>query len=167
VVILGRGGAGKSTLARQLAEATGLPVVELDTLFWQPGLVAADAQWAARQRELVKPGAWILDGDLGPYDDGLDIRLRAADTVIVLDLAFYRCAWRTVRRGRERADYWRWVWAYRRHSLPKVMQAVTAAAPHAKVYVLRSPAMVRRFVAGQRSRPPVTGKQPSASELNG
>ena len=40
MVILGRGGAGKSTLARRLGEVTGLPVVELDTLFWQAGLSA-------------------------------------------------------------------------------------------------------------------------------
>ena len=35
VVILGRGGAGKSTLAVRLGAATGLPVVELDKHFWR------------------------------------------------------------------------------------------------------------------------------------
>jgi adenylate kinase family enzyme len=151
VVILGRGGAGKSALARQLSEMTGLPVVELDTLFWQPGLAAADPDWwAASQRELVQRDAWILDGDLGPRDDGLEVRLRAADTIIVLDFAFPRCAWQTVRRGRERTDYWRWVWAYRRRSLPTVMQAVITDAPHAKVFVLRNPSMVQRYVAEVR-----------------
>ena len=69
VVILGRGGAGKSTLARRLGAATGLAVTELDALFWPPGLAAMDdASWAACQRELVQREAWILDGDLGPYD---------------------------------------------------------------------------------------------------
>ena len=148
VVILGRGGAGKSTLARRLGGVTGLPMVELDTLFWLPGLAPADpGTWAARQRELVQRDTWILDGDLGPYDAALDARLRAADTVVVLDLAFWRCAWRTIRRGREQGGYWRWVWKYRRKSLPEVMQAITANAPHAQVYVLRSPGMTRRFLA--------------------
>jgi hypothetical protein len=155
VVILGRGGAGKSALARQLGEASGLPVAELDTLFWQPGPTAADpVQWAECQRELVLREAWILDGDLGPYDSALDVRLRAADTVIVLDFTFVRCAWRTVLRGRERADYWRWVWTYRRRGLPRVMQAIRQGAPHAKLYVLRNPRAVRRFVAEIRQ---VTG----------
>lgn len=146
-MILGRGGGGKSSLARQLGQVTGIPVIELDTVFWQAGLVAADpARWAACQRQLVQRDAWIVDGDLGDYDDALHVRLRAADTVIVLDVAFLRCAWRTLRRGRERSDYWRWIWAYRRRSLPKVMQAITADAPHAKIYVLPNPSMVRRFV---------------------
>jgi adenylate kinase family enzyme len=153
VVILGRGGAGKSVLARHLGVVTGLPVVELDALFWQPGPAAANpAEWAARQRELVSRGAWILDGDLGPHDGALGARLRAADTVIVLDFSFWRCAWRSVRRGRERAAYWRWVWAYRRRSLPKVMHAIAVNAPHAKVYMLRNPAMARRFVQANRPR---------------
>jgi len=33
VVILGRGGAGKSTLAREISGRTGLPEAELDELF--------------------------------------------------------------------------------------------------------------------------------------
>ena len=39
ILIIGCGGAGKSTLARQLGERTGLPVVHLDQLFWHPGWV--------------------------------------------------------------------------------------------------------------------------------
>ena len=49
-MILGRGAAGKSTLARQLGDLTGLPVIELDTMFWQPGLslpfnLSASRRW--------------------------------------------------------------------------------------------------------------------------
>jgi adenylate kinase family enzyme len=99
-VILGPGAAGKSTLAASLGEITGLPVIELDKRFWRAGLAAASpAQWAAIQRELVQQEAWIMDGDLGPYD-ALELRLRAADTVIFLDFSRVRCAWRAVRRSR-------------------------------------------------------------------
>ncbi|WP_406315136.1 hypothetical protein OHA77_00185 [Streptosporangium sp. NBC_01639] len=146
VVILGRGGAGKSTLARRLGDVAKLPVIELDTLFWEPGLTATDpGRWAARQQELVQQDAWILDGDLGPYD-ALDVRLRRADTIIVLDFFFPRCAWRAIRRGRERADFWRWVWAYRRRSLPRVMRAIATHAPHADTHLLRDPRAVRHFL---------------------
>lgn len=149
VVILGRGGAGKSTFARRLGDVTKLPVIELDALFWEPDLTAtAPDRWAARQQELVRRDAWILDGDLGPYDSALDVRLRAADTIVVLDFSFPRCAWRAIRRGRERADFWHWVWAYRRRSLPRITQAITAYAPHADTHLLRNPRAVRRFLAG-------------------
>ena len=71
VVILGRGGAGKSTLAQDLSRRIGLPVAELDALFRRPGpsgpTPAEPAAWTARQRELVQRRAWIIDGDLGPY----------------------------------------------------------------------------------------------------
>jgi hypothetical protein len=113
VVILGRGGAGRSTLAQDLSRRIGVPAAELDALFWRPGpngpIPAEPAAWTAQQRELVQGSAWIIDGDLGPYDRDLGLRLHAADTVIVLDVGFLRCAWRTLRRGREQAEYWRWV----------------------------------------------------------
>lgn len=151
VVILGRGGAGKSTLARRLGAVTGLPVTELDALFWQPGLTPADpARWRARQHELLLRDAWILDGDLGHYDSALGERLRAADTVIVLNFGLLRCAWRTLRRGRERADYWQWVRAYRRQSLPAIIRAVRRDAPQARLYVLRHPRTASRLLARTR-----------------
>jgi len=40
VVVIGPGASGKSTLAVELGEVTGLPVIELDKLFWRAGLVA-------------------------------------------------------------------------------------------------------------------------------
>jgi adenylate kinase family enzyme len=156
VAVLGRGGAGKSVLARRLGQATGLPVTELDTLFWQHGLTTPDpARWAERQRDLARGDAWILDGDLGPYDHALAERLRSADTVILLDFGLLRCTWRTLRRGQERADYWRWMLGYRRRSLPAVMQAVRTHAPQATVRRLRNPRQVRRFLAA-------TGRQRAA-----
>ena len=41
VLVLGSSGSGKSTFARKLGEITGLPVVHLDQLFWEPGWVQA------------------------------------------------------------------------------------------------------------------------------
>ncbi|MFP5225212.1 MAG: hypothetical protein ACLGH3_06640, partial [Actinomycetota bacterium] len=39
VLVLGGTGAGKSTFARRLGVATGLPVVHLDLLWWRPGWI--------------------------------------------------------------------------------------------------------------------------------
>jgi hypothetical protein len=116
VIVVGPGAAGKTTLAARLAEITGLSLIELDKLFWRPGLAATPpGEWAAIQRKLAARESWIMDGDLGPYDV-VDVRLQAADTVVFLDFAPLRCAWRAIRRSRERADFWRWLLSYRSQS---------------------------------------------------
>ena len=84
VVILGPGGGGKSTFAAQLAETSGLPLVELDPIFWGVGSAVSPSEWTALQEDLVSRDTWVLDGDLGQYDV-VEPRLRAADTIIVLD----------------------------------------------------------------------------------
>jgi hypothetical protein len=53
-----------------------------------------------------------MDGDLGLYDV-VEIRLRAAGTVLFLDFSLVRWACRAIRRSRERADFWWWLLAYR------------------------------------------------------
>ena len=154
VVILGRGASGKSTLARLLGEITGLPVIELDKVFWRPGLVATPRdQWVVVQEKLVAKNGWIMDGDLGHYD-AVEVRLRAADTIIFLDFSLVRCAWRAVRRSRERADFWRWLLTYRCQSRPFLRQAIAKHAASAELRVLRDPEALRQFVAdvGHESR---------------
>lgn len=147
VVVLGRGGAGKSTTATHLGERTGLPVIELDTIFWQPGLAATPrGEWIKRQRELCAAQRWIMDGDLGPYD-ALDERLGRADTVLILDFSLVRCAWQALRRSRERADFWWWLLTWRRRYRPAILVAVTKFAPAATVHVLRTPRHLQRFLA--------------------
>jgi adenylate kinase family enzyme len=158
IVILGRGGAGKSTLAARLGAGLDLPVIELDEHFWAPDLTPTpNDQWLKTQDRLIGGERWIIDGDLGPYDI-LDVRLRAADTVVVLDFPLWRCAWRALRRSRENLDFWRWLTRYRRRSLPVVMAAVAANAGHARLHLLRDPRAVERFAnhamgPGRRTSP--------------
>jgi adenylate kinase family enzyme len=148
VVVLGRGASGKSTLARQLSELTALPLIELDKVFWRAGLLATPRdEWVSLQEKLVATEGWIMDGDLGPYD-AVEVRLRAADTIILLDFSLIRCAWRAALRSRERADFWRWLVAYRFRSRPILMRAIANHAAAANLQVLRGPRALRQFVAG-------------------
>jgi hypothetical protein len=122
-------------------------VIELDKLFWQPGLVETPRdQWVELQQKLVGESEWIMDGDLGPYD-AIEARLRAADTIILLDFSLIRCAWRAVWRSQERLDFWLWLLRYRRQSRPLLMKAISSHAPSATIHILRNPEAVRRFVA--------------------
>lgn len=153
VVILGRGASGKSTLAARLGEITGLAVIELDKLFWQPGLVATPRdEWVQLQQKLAAQEKWIMDGDLGPYDS-LEPRLRAADTILFLDFSLLRCALRALRRSRERADFWRWLISYRRRSRPTLMHAIATHAPNANLHIFRNPAALKMFVARLAAAP--------------
>jgi adenylate kinase family enzyme len=146
VLIIGPGASGKSTLARRLGEITGLRVIELDTVFWQPGLAETPRdRWVQLQEGLVRENEWIMDGDLGPYD-AVEVRLSAADTIVFLDFALVRCAWRAIRRSRERLDFWLWLFRYRNQSRPFLMKAIRAHAPTATVHVLRNPYEVRQFI---------------------
>jgi len=146
VVIFGRAASGKSSLARTLGELTGLPVIELDKVFWQPDLQSLPPnQWASIQNRLIQDPAWIMDGDLGPYDV-VDPRLRAADTIIFLDFPLVICAWRAIRRSRERIDFWQWLIAYRRKYRKALIQAFAHHAPTATLYRLQSPKAVGQFI---------------------
>jgi adenylate kinase family enzyme len=152
VVVLGRGAAGKSTFANRLGRIGGLPVIALDDWFWQPGLMPLpEDRWVEVQERLAGRDRWIMDGDLGPYDV-LRPRLEAADTAIVLDFSLARCAWRALRRARERADFWRSLAVYRRRRLPAVLAAIETHARHAEVHVLRNPRDVEAL-AVQVARP--------------
>ena len=139
VIVVGPGAAGKSTLAARLGEITRLPVIELDKLFWRPGLAPTPREeWAAIHRQLATRESWIMDGDLGPYDV-LNIRLHAADAIVFPDFSPFRCAWRAIRWSPERADFWKWLLLYRHRSRPVLRQAIAARAGDAAVYVQPTP----------------------------
>jgi adenylate kinase family enzyme len=123
-----------------------LEVIELDKLFWQPGTLPTPLkQWADIQQELVERPTWIMDGDLGPYDV-IALRLRSADTVIVLDTSRWRCTWRALRRSRERADFWKWLWTWRRRHWPQLQTAIAIEAPQANVVVVHGHRAIQRLV---------------------
>ena len=147
VVILGPGASGKSTLAQRLGSITGLPVIELDKIFWKPGLVPTPRQeWEKIQSALAERSCWIMDGDLGPYDV-VEVRLAAADAVVFLDFSVLRCTWRALHRSYERLDFWLWLIRFRRHSRPLLMRAIAEHAANAKLYIIRTPAALSRFTA--------------------
>ena len=168
VAIIGPGGAGKSTLARQLGEKTGLPVVHLDSVYWNAGWVETPKEvWAQTVRELTERGAWITDGNFGGT---MNLRLAAADTIIFLDLPRVVCIMRVLRRflkyrHQSRPDmapgcpekldfvFLKWIWNYRRDRRPGILKRISEHATQARLVHLRTPAQVRRFLNGLTLNP--------------
>ncbi len=54
IAIIGCGGAGKSTLARELGKILDLPVVHLDRVYWKPGWEPTPREaFVAEQRKIM------------------------------------------------------------------------------------------------------------------
>lgn len=97
IVVTGLAGSGKSTLAIAFADKTGLPLIHLDLAFWKPGWVApSEAEWRRKQHVVLAGDTWIADGN---YHETLDLRIGRADTVVVLDMPWWLCSARALRRG--------------------------------------------------------------------
>ena len=158
VLIVGAGGVGKSTLARELGRRTGLPIVHLDREYWRPGWVATpDDEWRHRVGELIAADVWIMDGN---YGGTMELRAGACDTLIFLDLPTPRSLFGIMRRRFTRAappqaegcpdrldsEFLHWVASYRRQTRPKVL--AMASAPHSWTFVhLQSRRAMRAFLA--------------------
>ena len=160
ILIIGCGGAGKSTLARQLGKLTGLPVVHLDKLFWHPGWVEStkeeiDAKIAAA---LDEP-QWIMDGN---YNRTLPLRIRKCDAVIYLDFSRFACLMGVAKRvlttygtvrpdmadgcpERFDLDFLRWVWNFNKNKREQYYRLLNEAEG-VETIVLKNRRAVRKFL---------------------
>ena len=163
VVVTGLAGSGKSTFSLAVAARTGLPVIHLDLSFWKPGWVApSETEWRETQRGVLAGDAWIADGN---YHETLDLRLERADTVVVLDMPWWRCSGRALLRGFQMpaqlpdgCHYPRWmrlrdewrlagrIWRQRRSEPAREREIISMCGQHATRYVLRSKRAVSDFL---------------------
>ncbi len=168
IMIIGCGGAGKSTLARALGEKLHIPVVHMDKLWWRPGWVETareefDKLLAA---ELEKP-QWIMDGN---FDRTIPQRVAKCDTIIYLDFSRLACLWGVCKRilttyGRVRPDmgegcperidfeFLKWVWDFNKNKREKNYSLLNEAT-HAQTIVLKNRRMVRKFLKSVEKRQP-------------
>ncbi|MDG4829261.1 topology modulation protein [Solwaraspora sp. WMMD1047] len=159
IAIIGCGGSGKSTIARQLAQILDAPLTHLDAIFydeqWNP---LPQNEFAAKQEKLVAGERWIIEGN---YAGTLPIRLATADTVIFLDLPAATCLWgiaqrrRRYRGGQHQADgvydritwnFIRYILGYRRAMRPRIQNLIQAHGPHVRLISLTNRRQANQLV---------------------
>ena len=99
VVVVGSTGSGKTTVARQIARASGVPHVELDALNWDPDWVDLNQtdreEFRKRVRKAVADDAWVVDGN---YSAVRDLVWPNATAVVWLDYPLWLILWRLLER---------------------------------------------------------------------
>ena len=111
-------GSGKSTVAKAISVALGIPHLELDSVFHQPGWVELPTgEFREAVRTFTDQKAWVVDGNYTRHGIG-DIVWPRADAIVWLDLpraeTMRRVGARTFRRITRREQLWngnreRWV----------------------------------------------------------
>lgn len=162
VMIIGCGGAGKSTLSKRIGEKLQLPVIHLDQAYWKPNWEDRDkVEWAKIVTTLADQKAWVLDGN---YGGTIDIRLQRADTVIFMDRSRWLCVYRVLKRwwqtrGRTRPDmapgceerfsfqFLHYVFFYNKTRRPGILKKLTQLSAHQLVFRLRTEREIEHFIA--------------------
>jgi adenylate kinase family enzyme len=169
VMIVGQPGSGKSTFARELGEITGLPVVHIDHIHWQPRWIERSRAEKTRLCLEVEAGdAWIFEGG---HSATWANRLERADTLIWLDFPVGIRFWRIVKRtvvwhGRSRPDlpencpegfhretlpFWRYVWRTRVTARARIAGLVALAPSGIQITQLASRRAVKAFLDDYRT----------------
>ena len=167
VLVIGPGGAGKSTFARRLGDLLDIEVKHLDRFYWRAGWTKpSEEEWLQKVRELTSGDSWIMDGNFGGT---LKLRVQRCDTIIFLDMPRLLCLWRVTKRrllyrNRSRPDmaegcnekldseFVSWVWNYSRRSRPKVVKLLEEHSGSKQIVWLRSKADVEKFLAALQSK---------------
>jgi adenylate kinase family enzyme len=190
VAIFGNAGGGKSTLARELAVITGLPLAVVDELQYRPGGTSVPhEEYLQAHAKLLADDEWIIDGF-----GGIKLlweRLEAADTLIHVDLPLaVHAYWVTKRLIKglfatpqgwpegspvisSSISSYRVLWPCHAHLTPKYRSYVSGAAQRKRVFHLRSKGELMQFLESMRkeharlrhqaAQPPVAADAPPAS----
>jgi adenylate kinase family enzyme len=177
ILVLGSGGAGKSTLATRLGELLELEVIHLDSYFWKPGWIETPKEeWEKVIESLTKGNSWIIDGN---FSGTLEQRLRECDTIIFLDRPRWVCLWRVLKRwimyrNRSRPDmavgceekldmeFLHWIWTYPKRSKPKIARMLSDSSTTKKIIWIKSQKEEEEFLSSMGAANFALGPRTSA-----
>ncbi len=160
ILVVGPSGCGKTYLARRLGQILGNPPIHLDAEFWQPGWVPTpQAEWRRAVESLVQRERCILDGT---YESTLDLRIPAAQAIIVIERSRWVCLWGVIRRilihrNRPRPDappaqpldisYLRYIWGYPARTRPLLNALIKRHGQEKCVVVLNGRRGISKLIA--------------------
>jgi adenylate kinase family enzyme len=171
VAVFGNAGGGKSTLARRLAEITGLPLYTLDIVQFRDGRYRAGEtdggkipheEYLKLHADILGRDRWIIDG-YGSVASAWE-RFAAADTLVHVDLPIVAHYWGVTKRftaglfgnpqgwpedsplWESTRDSYRVVWLCHRRLTPRYRQMMADAETSKRVHHLTSRAATRAFL---------------------
>ncbi|MBN1778866.1 MAG: AAA family ATPase [Candidatus Buchananbacteria bacterium] len=162
ILILGSSGAGKSTAAQKLGMITGLPVIHLDSLYWQPNWGRTEREgWQKKVKELCSLPEWIMDGN---FSSTLDYRLSQADTVIILYYPKIINLFGIIKRRitstradklnncKEKIDwkFLKYVWTFNQIIMPQILEKLKLSNDK-KVFIIKNRKQLKKFLAEQKN----------------
>lgn len=167
VAIFGNAGGGKSTLARELAAITGLPLAVVDELQYRVGgAKVPHDEFLQAHATLLANDEWIIDG-FGGINLAWE-RFEAADTLVHIDLPLaVHALWVTKRLIKglfvtppgwpedspvisSSISSYRVLWPCHTRLTPKYRSYVSEAAQRKRVFHLRSSGELKHFLETMR-----------------
>lgn len=161
IIVIGSGGAGKSTLARRLGETLSIEVIHLDKLHWKPNWTGTPKdEWRKIVELELEKDAFVMDGNFGGT---MEMRIAASDTVIYLDFPRHICLYRALKRNfkyynktrpdmgagcNEKLDFefLHWVWTFPTRAKPEIEERLKKFAGEKQIIRLQSPREVENFL---------------------
>ena len=172
IAIIGCPGSGKSYLSRQIAKITKLPLIHLDRIYHVLDFPESDEErrriWRTELQKIISKPQWITDGN---YRSTFDMRLSAADTIILLDYPLWLILWRLVKRrveyhNKTRTDmpdgwheslswsfYKRHIYRFKKRYYPAMNKVFEELDSSTKVIIFKSPRETSQFLETLRLGP--------------
>ncbi|KMY77811.1 ATPase AAA [Leuconostoc mesenteroides subsp. dextranicum] len=147
VLLIGSGGAGKSTLARKMSKQLNITAFHLDKLLWKPN-------W----QMTPKPEQAIIVNNLVRQD----IRVAAADTIVFLDRSRFVCIYQVFKRllqyrGTSRPDmqddcpekidwdFLKWIWQFPNKQKVIIMNMFETIDQSKNIVILKNKKQIEKF----------------------
>ncbi len=156
VLVIGSPGAGKSTFARGLRDATGLPLYYLDMLWHKPDKTnLSREEFDTKLGDILKKDHWMIDGN---YLRTLEMRIKACDTVFLMDIPLEICLLGAAARiGKRREDlpwveqeldeeFRQWIVDFSKDQLPQIYALLEAYGQQKTVFIFHSRAEADAYI---------------------